>query len=230
MKYNVCDNHGHTESPFIPLLLKPSAGRLRDGRGDGRVTPTAKLAQQGCAPLPDQTINRLSLSVFISVYPCQDFVLSFQLPLPAFAFPLSPPWRVLFGETASSSCPAPGRRQRVLFGETASSSCSAPGRRQRVLFGETASSSCSAPGRRQRVLFGETASSSCSAPGRRQRVLFGESASSSCPAPGRRQSVLFPCCFQDVSMQHKKPCNHNSLSMETAGLETPGVSICFHGG
>ncbi len=86
MKYNVCDNHGHTESPFIPLLLKPSAGRLRDGRGDGRVTPTAKLAQQGCAPLPDQTINRLSLSVFISVYPCQDFVLSFQLPAPRFCF------------------------------------------------------------------------------------------------------------------------------------------------
>jgi hypothetical protein len=31
-------------------------------------------------------------------------------------------------------------------------------------------------------------------------------------------------------MQHKKACNRNSLPMETPGLGTPGVSICFHGG
>ena len=42
-----------------------------------------------------------------------------------------PPWRVLFGATASSSCPAPGRRQRVLFGALSLLNLPAPGRRQR---------------------------------------------------------------------------------------------------
>ncbi len=36
--------------------------------------------------MPDQTINRLSLPVLISVYPCQDSALSLQLPASCFCF------------------------------------------------------------------------------------------------------------------------------------------------
>ena len=41
---------------------------------------------------------------------------------------------------------------------------------------------------------------------------------------------IFPVCFQDVSMEAEKTNHHNTLPMETPGLGTPGVSICFHGG
>ncbi len=112
-----------------------------------------------------------------------------------------PPWRVVFGATASSSCPAPGRRQRVLFGPLSLLNLPAPGRRQREKKATQAYT----------IFF---ASHFCLFPF--YFCLFTRS--------------IFPRCFQDVSMEAEKTNNHNILPMETASLETPGVSICFHGG
>src|SRR5271157_1003466 len=48
------------------------------------------------------------------------------------------------------------------------------------------------------------------------------------PLPAPRS--IFPYCFQDVSMEAEKTNHYNILPMETPGLATPCVSMCFHGG